>query len=181
MKLKRIVFFLLLSSVIQLQAEENCPAKIDAYVGSIEIYRTQIFDKSINKCIPANESYIIYKESEWKYAIPIDGFVVGVETFWNNKLGEIIKITSKAGGHTTLVKLLRQISGKNYVVEIPNGTFSSSMEYIVVSKDGPEEIKVKVRNNSFQNDCIIITEEIFDLKNGVFVSINNRTIEKECS
>lgn len=181
MYLKSVLLFLLFVSVIPVYAGEKCPPKIDAFIDSVEVYRSQIYDKDIERCIPGDNSFIIPKNGKHEEGISIDGFVVGIETFWHNDLGNVLKITSKAGGHTTVVKLLKEESGKDNFAEIPGGTFSSSMGYIVVSKEGPEFLQVRVRNNEFLDDCQIVTEETYSLKTGEFVLDGKIVVDKDCS
>jgi hypothetical protein len=154
-------------------AANKCDGKLDAFVGVYEIIRNHYFDKEIGHCIPGVDSLIRLKQ-EHHVSYSLTGFVVGIEQFWHNKFSNIIKVTTKAGGNTTVVKLFSHDNSSFY--EIPNAEFSSNMEYIVISKEGPEYLQVATKNSDFDKTSQFMVKTIFQLINGKFSQISAETI-----
>ena len=173
------VLFLLLFPTSSF-AENLCEPKIDAFLNGYQVYRVQIFHEKISKCIPDNKSFIQISDNP-DSRIDIIGFVVGIESFWSQTFGSIIKVTSKAGGHTTIVKLLARKSGFNNFNPDLNENFTSSMEYIVVSKEGPNYLTVKVRNNHMSNNCQWVTEDVHVLSDKGFSINSSDEIIRKCT
>jgi hypothetical protein len=159
--------------------EQKCPAIIDAYVQEYEVYRKQFFDRELSRCIPDNESYIMLRDKP-KSSIQITGFVVGIEKFYHPEFENILKVTSKAGAHTTIVKLLAHKHESNLFTESFNWDFDSSMEFISVSKNGPEYLQVITRNNEHDGKCAWAIEEKYQLISGKFEKVSTSEVEKNC-
>ncbi|MCB1214356.1 MAG: hypothetical protein KDK66_02650 [Deltaproteobacteria bacterium] len=181
--IKKLIYLLILLSSSPILAESKsvpCPPKLDAYVAGVEVYRHQNYDKQSKQCIPAQSSLISLKEGKLKEAIKIDGFVVGIEKFYNNQLEEVVKVTSKAGGHTTLLKLLKWDSSQTKLLEIPGGTFTSSLGSIALLNPVSDQLEVKVKNQDSVNQCQVLWEESFVLKDKKFETKGKVELEKSC-
>jgi len=159
--------------------EQECPAKLDGYIQQYEIYREQFFANEISRCVPDNESYIMLKNKP-KSSIQITGFVVGIEQFYHPEFENIVKVTSKAGAHTTIVKLLAHKNESNLFTESFNWEFDSSMEFISVSKNGPEYLQVITRNNEHDGKCAWAIEDKYQLISGKFEKVSTLEVEKSC-
>ncbi|MGO3344761.1 MAG: hypothetical protein ACTIM4_07805 [Marinomonas sp.] len=159
--------------------EQKCPAMIDGFVQEYEVYRQQFFDSEISKCIPDNESYIMLRDKP-ESSIQITGFVVGIEQFYHPEFYNILKVTSKAGAHTTIVKLLAHKHGGNLFTESFNWDFDSSMDFISVSKNGPESLQVITRNNEHDGKCAWEIEDKYQFISGEFEKISTSEVERSC-
>ena len=177
MRIFATLFLLLPTSVF---AESICEPKIDAFIGQYQVYRLQGYNEKISKCIPINKSFIQvngFADSK----VDITGFVVGIESFWSSKLGSVIKVTSKAGGHTTIVKLLAHKHGANNFSSNFDENFSSSMGYITVSKEEPGNLTVKFINNYIDYNCQWIIEDVYVLLGEYFSIISSDEIIRKCT
>ncbi len=159
--------------------EQKCPAKLDGYIQQYEIYREQFFADEASKCVPDIESFIMLKGIP-DSSIKITGFVVGLEVLYHEKLDNIIKITSKTGAHTTVVKLLAKKHEQRLFTKSFNWDFSSSMAFITLSKNGKENLQVVTRNNEHDGECAWEIEDTYQFIKGKFETISSSEVEKIC-
>ncbi|MBU2918777.1 hypothetical protein KO505_12535 [Psychrosphaera sp. F3M07] len=129
--------------------------------------------------MPTNQSKIQLKGKP-DSSVEINGFVVGIERFWHKELNQIIKVTSKAGGHTTIVRLLATQRGADQFTADFDVTFSSSMAYIVVSKSADGNLIVTTRDNHRGDNCQWITEDVFVMEGVKFNKISTIELHRKC-
>jgi len=175
-----LVLFSMLSSYTYASKKMECLPRLDAFIGKYEIFRGQEFNSNLSICLANDKSKIQFKGIPAS-SIPLDGFIVGIESFWHNKLQYVVKITTKTGGHTTLVKLLAHNSGSDIFNPQFSWIFSSSMGYIVVSKDGPNFIEVKTRDHHMANGCRFVTEDLYHYLDTTFEKVSTTEVLRECT
>jgi hypothetical protein len=158
----------------------ECLPKLDAFIGKYEIFRGQEFNSNFSKCLANDKSKIQFKGVPAS-GVPLDGFIVGIESFWHKKLQYVVKVTTKTGGHTTLVKLLAHKSGSDIFNPKFNWSFSSSMGYIVVSKSTASNIEVRTRDHHMGNDCRWVTEDLYHYLDTIFEKISTTEVLRECT
>ena len=178
--MRHITLLLFLIASFSASAQNKCAPTLDAHVNGIEVYRDAVFDKELNQCIPSSESFVLLKGKALKSSVQLKGFVVGIETLTNNSLGKVVKLTTKSGGNSTTVYLFKVHKGK--LEKIRGAVFSSNSENIIVTKDGPEYLSVKVRYGGFdENDCQALFEETHYFINGKFKLQGKKVVEKRCA
>lgn len=174
-----LIYLLLLSCSCFAEQKQECPAELDGYIQQYEVYRKQLFAAELSKCVPDNESFVMLKGISGS-SIDVAGFVVGIEVLYHQKLGNLIKITSKTGAHTTVVKLLAHQYEQSQFTESFNWDFYSSMEFITLSKTGPENLQIITRNNQYHQNCSWAVEDKYHFSSGVFKKVSTSEIDRNC-
>ncbi|MDU0111806.1 hypothetical protein RT723_02030 [Psychrosphaera aquimarina] len=174
-----IVISLLSTFTHASEAANTCSTKLDAFIGKYEIYREYSVNNHFSKCLATDKSKIQFKGNPDSRVL-LNGFVVGIESFWHQDLNEIVKITTKAGGHTTIVRLLANQYGQSQFTPDFDVTFSSSMAYIVVSKTPSGNLIVTTRDSHLEENCQRVTEDIFEMEGNDFTKVSTTEVYREC-
>jgi len=150
----------------------SCSPKLTASLMKYQVFRKTVYDNTSSNCIVTNDSF--FKVKNLSHAeIQIPGFVTGIDTFLNKKIGSIVKITSHAGGHVTIVKLLRIY--KENVEEL--AIFTSNYGFIVTDNN---KLEVFTKNIYQNNHCQWLEGDKFMFIKGKFKKTETVELERKC-